>query len=71
MKCRCGDRLRSRTFSAILFPPHPLMSFIWRITKMTTYTTPELEVIAFEADDIIATSEPTMDAVTELPYDEF
>ena len=38
---------------------------------MTTYTTPELEVIAFEADDIIATSEPTMDAVTELPYDEF
>ena len=38
---------------------------------MTTYTTPELEVIAFEADDIIATSEPTTDAVVELLYDEF
>ena len=38
---------------------------------MTTYTTPELEVIAFETDDIIATSEPTMDAVVELLYDEF
>ena len=38
---------------------------------MNTYTTPELDVIAFDADDIIATSEPTMDAVTELPYDEF
>ena len=38
---------------------------------MNTYTTPELELIAFDADDIIATSEPTMDAVAELPYDEF
>ena len=38
---------------------------------MATYTTPELEVIAFEADDIIATSEPTTDAVVELSHDQF
>ena len=40
---------------------------------MNTYTTPELEAIAFEADDIIATSEPepAMDAVVELLHDQF
>ena len=38
---------------------------------MKTYTTPELEVIAFDADDIIATSGPAMDDVVELLYDEF
>ena len=35
------------------------------------YNTPELEIIAFDAEDVIATSEPTLDEVVELIYDEF
>ncbi len=38
---------------------------------MKNYTTPELEIIAFDNEDIIATSEPTMADVVELVYDEF
>ena len=40
-------------------------------TKMKNYQTPELEVIAFDASDVIATSEPTLDDVVELVYDQF
>ena len=35
------------------------------------YNTPELEIIAFDAEDVIATSEPSLDEVVELIYDEF
>ena len=35
------------------------------------YNTPELEIIAFDAEDVIATSEPTLEEVVELIYDEF
>ena len=38
---------------------------------MNTYTTPELEIIALSAEDIITTSEPTLDDVVELVYDQF
>ena len=38
---------------------------------MKNYTTPELEVIAFDTEDVIATSGPAMDEVVELLYDEF
>ena len=35
------------------------------------YTTPELEIVAFDAEDIVTTSEPTLEDVVELIYDEF
>ncbi len=42
---------------------------------MNTYTTPELEIIAFDAEDIIATSEvsniPDVDQVVSLGVDIF
>ena len=34
------------------------------------YTTPEFEIIAFDAEDVIATSEPTLEDVVELVWDE-
>ncbi len=34
------------------------------------YTTPALEVIAFEAEDVITTSAPILNEVPELPFDE-
>ena len=37
---------------------------------MNTYSTPELEIIAFDAEDVIATSEPTLEDVVELVWDE-
>lgn len=38
---------------------------------MKNYTTPEMEIIALSAEDIITTSEPTLDDVVELVYDQF
>ena len=42
---------------------------------MNAYNTPELEIIAFEAEDIIVTSEPDLGPSTEqtvsLRFDEF
>ena len=35
------------------------------------YTTPELEIVAFDAEDIVTTSEPTLEDVVELIYDAF
>ncbi len=35
-----------------------------------TYTSPEMEVIAFEASDVITTSEPLINSIPELPFDE-
>ena len=35
------------------------------------YNTPELEIIAFDAEDVIATSEPALEEVVTLIYDEF
>ena len=37
---------------------------------MNTYNTPELEIIALDAEDVIATSEPTLEDVVELVWDE-
>ena len=38
---------------------------------MKNYTTPEMEIIALSAEDIITTSEPSMSVVVETPYDSF
>ena len=38
---------------------------------MKNYQTPELEAVAFDTSDVIATSEPAMENVVELVYDQF
>ncbi len=35
------------------------------------YTTPVVEIIAFDAQDVIATSEPTIEKIQTLPIDNF
>ena len=38
---------------------------------MNTYNAPEMEIIALEESDVVATSEPTLEDVVTLIYDEF
>ena len=38
---------------------------------MNTYNAPEMEIIALEENDVVTTSEPALDEVVELIYDEF
>lgn len=41
------------------------------IKNASNYTTPVVEMIAFDAQDVIATSEPTVAQIQNLPIDTF